>query len=172
MSKTKLKVGVIGAGIIGTSSALALIDSIPDIEITLISEKWSPNTTGDGSGGLIYPYLPGKTPNEKVKKWFNETVGFLHNYCWSSEAGKLGIGLLSMYVLFGENDSNERPDFANELITYRDLSPKEMQLFSNKWKSGAFVTTYFAECVKMLPFLYQKYRSKVVLNCLMQLYFI
>jgi len=161
MSRTKLKVAVVGAGIIGTSSALLLIESIPDLDITIISEKWSPNTTGDGSGGLLYPYLLGKTPKQKIIKWFRETVEFLDNYCWSPDAGKLGIGLLPMFVLFGENESNERPEFADQLINYRDLSANEMRLFPSKWKSGAYVTTYFAECIKLLPFLLQKYRSKV-----------
>jgi glycine/D-amino acid oxidase-like deaminating enzyme len=163
MYKNKVKIGVIGAGIIGTSSALRLIESIPDIDITIIAEQWSPNTTGDGSAGLIYPYLMGKTSPQKISKWFRETIGFLDNHFWSSDGGKLGIGLLSMYVLFGENDSNERPEFADQLITYRDLTAKEIKLFPNKWKSGAFVTTYFAECTKLLPFMLQMYKSKVMI---------
>lgn len=163
MYRNKVKIGVIGAGIIGTSSALRLIESIPDIDITIIAEQWSPNTTGDGSAGFLYPYLKGKTPPQKISNWFRETIGYLDNYFRSSDGGKLGIGLLSTYVLFGENESNERPDFADQLITYRDLSPKEMKLFPNKWKSGAFLTTYFAECTKLLPFMLQIYKSKVMI---------
>jgi D-amino-acid oxidase len=56
-----VKVAVVGAGIIGLGSALAIQNQIPGIEITLISDKFSPETTGDGAAGLWTPYLLGDT---------------------------------------------------------------------------------------------------------------
>ena len=156
MSTKRVKIAVIGGGIIGTSSALALIESIPNIDITLISEKFTPNTTSDGSGGLIYPYLSGKTDPKRFDGWMRDTVRFLNQHFMSPNAGKLGIGLISMYSLNTTNTNS-----CKELVSYRDMTQKELQLFGNKYKSGSFVTTYYAESAKMLPFFLQLFKSKV-----------
>lgn len=58
-----MKIAVIGAGIIGLSTAVAISEkyrSAP-IDVTLFAESFSPNTTGDGSAGFISPYILGNT---------------------------------------------------------------------------------------------------------------
>lgn len=62
-----VKVAVIGAGIIGLSSAVRIQEEAPDAEITLIAEKFSPETTSDLAAGIWGPYLLGDTPPGKVK---------------------------------------------------------------------------------------------------------
>ena len=161
MSAKRVKIAVIGGGIIGTTSALALIDSIPNIDITLISEKFSPNTTGDGSGGLIFPYLPGKTSPQRVSKWVKDTVRFLNGYFMSPNAGNLGIGLLPVYSLLGDNQEYYNPEYIKQMVSYRHMTEQELKLFGNKWKRGEFMTTYFAEPAKMLPFFLTLFKSKV-----------
>ena len=61
-----VKVAVVGAGIIGLSSAISIQNRIPGIDITLISDKFSPNTTGDGAAGLWTPYLLANTDPELI----------------------------------------------------------------------------------------------------------
>lgn len=61
------KVAVVGGGIIGVSSALRVIETVPRVEVTIIADKFSPNTTGDGSAGFWSPYLIGNTPPSSVK---------------------------------------------------------------------------------------------------------
>ena len=164
MSIDKLKIGVIGAGIIGTSSALALIQSVPNAEVTLISENFTPNTTSDGSGGLIYPYLAGTTSSKKLSEWMLETMQLLQRYFLSPNAEKLGIGLLSVFDLFEDNESHEKSDYNEDFISYRKMSDNELRMFGDKWKSGEFFTTYYAESAKMLPFFLQKFKSMVSYN--------
>ncbi|CAG2103458.1 unnamed protein product, partial [Medioppia subpectinata] len=64
--------------------------------------EFTPNTTGDGSVGLIYPYLPGKTDPKRVRRWVRDTMSYLRDHWVSPNAGKLGIGLMSLYLLFDE----------------------------------------------------------------------
>jgi D-amino-acid oxidase len=60
-----IKIAVVGAGIMGLSSAVRIQEKFPDAEITIIAEKFSPNTTGDGAAGVWGPYLLGTTsPND------------------------------------------------------------------------------------------------------------
>ena len=62
-----MKLCVVGAGIIGTSSAVRLKKAFPDAELKIISESFSPNTTSDGSGGFWQPHLLRDTPLESIK---------------------------------------------------------------------------------------------------------
>lgn len=55
-----MKVAVIGAGVIGMTSALAIKGAFPESDVTVFSSEFSPNTTGDGSAGLWGPYCLGQ----------------------------------------------------------------------------------------------------------------
>lgn len=62
------KVIVIGAGVNGLSSAVKIAEHFyrQSVQVTLVSEDVSPNTTGDISAGLWGPYLIGNSPEEKI----------------------------------------------------------------------------------------------------------
>ncbi|CAG2121267.1 unnamed protein product, partial [Medioppia subpectinata] len=71
------------------------------------------------------------------------------------------------YMLFDEQRGEvyERSDCDEEMISCRDMTAQEMNLFPKKWTKGVFVTTYYAECTKLLPFLMQEFKSKAMINC-------
>lgn len=62
------KIIVIGAGVNGLSSAVKIAEFYfrQNVQVTLMSEDISPNTTGDVSAGLWGPYLIGNSPEEKI----------------------------------------------------------------------------------------------------------
>lgn len=62
------KIIVIGAGVNGLSSAVKIAEYYyrQNVQVTLVSEDISPNTTGDVSAGLWGPYLIGTSPEEKI----------------------------------------------------------------------------------------------------------
>ncbi len=62
-----MKICVIGAGIIGTTSAVRLKKSFPEAEINLISEDFSPDTISDGAGGFWQPHLLTGTSNGLIR---------------------------------------------------------------------------------------------------------
>ena len=55
-------IGVVGAGIIGLSSAVCILERDPTVKLTVIADKFTPNTTSDGAAGLILPIHMGNTP--------------------------------------------------------------------------------------------------------------
>lgn len=63
-----MKVAIIGAGVIGLGTAVAVAENYvgKNVDITLFAEEISPNTTGDGSAGLWSPYILGNTPENLV----------------------------------------------------------------------------------------------------------
>lgn len=62
------KIIVIGAGVNGLSSAVKIAEFYfrQSVQVTLVSEDVSPNTTGDISAGLWGPYLIGSSPEQKI----------------------------------------------------------------------------------------------------------
>ena len=65
-----VSVCVVGAGIIGLSTAVSISQlALPGyrVHVTIISEQFSPETTADGSAGFWEPYLSAETPLEKIK---------------------------------------------------------------------------------------------------------
>lgn len=63
-----MQIAIIGAGVIGTTTALRLQECLSGdlVSITIFSEEFSPNTTGDVSAGLWGPFILGNTPAEKI----------------------------------------------------------------------------------------------------------
>lgn len=62
------KIVVIGAGVNGLSAAVKIAENFPreKFQVQLVSDKISPDTTGDISAGLWGPYLIGDTDEEKI----------------------------------------------------------------------------------------------------------
>ena len=52
------KVAIIGAGIMGVSTAICLQDEDPSLDLTIIAEKFSPDNTSDGAAGM-WSSIPG-----------------------------------------------------------------------------------------------------------------
>lgn len=57
---------VVGAGVIGMTSAFAVKNAFPHFEVHILADKFSPDTTSDGSAGLWGPYLLGNTSPDKI----------------------------------------------------------------------------------------------------------
>jgi glycine/D-amino acid oxidase-like deaminating enzyme len=61
------KVCVVGAGVIGLSSAVRIQNTLPDVDVTLIADIFSPNTTSDGSAGFWEPHLVNPDQVEDIR---------------------------------------------------------------------------------------------------------
>ncbi|XP_023218282.1 D-aspartate oxidase-like isoform X1 [Centruroides sculpturatus] len=155
---TRIKAAVVGAGIIGVSTAIQILELVPGVQVTLISEDFSPNTTGDGSAGFWCPYLLGDLPKDTLRKWCQDTYDFLLNLYLTPESNDYGIGLLSAYFLYEK--PFEVPQFADYFTSYRKLTEKDLKLFPSQYKYGAYATTFYTECTKLIPFLMKRFQDK------------
>ena len=59
---TMVRVTVIGAGIIGLPTAYCIQTAFPHARVTVVADKFSPNTTGDVAVGIWTPYSVKDTP--------------------------------------------------------------------------------------------------------------
>ena len=66
-----MKIVIVGAGIIGLSTGLCLKKWNKNIEVTIVSDKLTPETTADGAAGIWSIFLLGDTPIDKQKYEFD-----------------------------------------------------------------------------------------------------
>ena len=156
----KISIAVVGAGIIGTSTALCVLESGFDVDLTLMAEKFSPSTTGDGSAGSLFPSTLGpETSQSDISTWFRETYKFLLKYAKSPDADNYGVGMVSGYALYKTPLEDRNPIYSlgegdkKIFLNFRTLEENELKFFGDRFKSGYFYTTVYAECKKLIPVL-------------------
>uniref|UniRef100_A0A3Q4MHE2 FAD dependent oxidoreductase domain-containing protein n=1 Tax=Neolamprologus brichardi TaxID=32507 RepID=A0A3Q4MHE2_NEOBR len=100
-----MRVAVIGAGVIGLSTAQSIYEHyhsiVSPLTIEVYADKFTPLTTSDGAAGFWQPYLYDKG-NVQETKWNKETFDYLLSFLKSSESIKMGIFLESGYNLCSE----------------------------------------------------------------------
>lgn len=56
-----VRIAVLGAGVIGLSTAVCISQMVPGCSITVISDKFSPDTTSNVAAGILIPHTyPGE----------------------------------------------------------------------------------------------------------------
>nr|XP_023398629.1 D-aspartate oxidase isoform X2 [Loxodonta africana] len=90
-----VQIAVVGAGVIGLSTALCISKLVPRSSITVISDKFTPDTTSDVAAGILIPHAYADTPIHKQKQWFRETFDHLLAIANSAEAKDAGVLLVS-----------------------------------------------------------------------------
>uniref|UniRef100_A0A2K5EEW6 D-aspartate oxidase n=1 Tax=Aotus nancymaae TaxID=37293 RepID=A0A2K5EEW6_AOTNA len=89
------QIAVVGAGVAGLSTAVCISRLVPRCSVTVISDKFTPDTTSDVAAGMLIPHTYPDTPIHKQKQWFRETFNHLFAIANSAEAGDAGVHLVS-----------------------------------------------------------------------------
>uniref|UniRef100_A0A673VDV7 D-amino-acid oxidase n=1 Tax=Suricata suricatta TaxID=37032 RepID=A0A673VDV7_SURSU len=100
-----MRVVVIGAGVIGLSSALCIHERyhsvLPSLDMRVYADRFTPLTNTDVAAGLCQPYLSDpKNPQEA--DWNRQTFDHLLSRVHSPNAANMGLALVSGYNLFHE----------------------------------------------------------------------
>ena len=95
---------VLGAGVIGLSAALHLLERYPrEIDLTVVSEAFSPNTTSDKAGSIILNLpntLKGDGASEEIRRWSEATFRKYHSLYSSEENANVELVLQQGYIFF------------------------------------------------------------------------
>ena len=123
-------VAIVGAGVIGLSTALHLLERFPgQLDITIVSEHFSPNTTSD-KAGMILIQVDFRTAEEKrksttnqdadIQRWTRATVDKYHSIYRSEENGKVEICLEQGYIFL----SSPSPDpwYKDDVVGFRHVA--------------------------------------------------
>ena len=165
--KHHVKLAVVGAGVIGLSSAYHLADKFKDrASVTVITEKFSPNTTSDKAGGLILPTdFTSVSTDEKVRvqQWVLDTFAHLNSLYHSKSADDIKLSVVSGYLLI--NDKHQPlPWWKDVIFDFHSLSSSssEVQAINippNCQCVWAF-STYLVNCSYYLPWLMREFIKK------------
>ncbi|XP_035494961.1 D-amino-acid oxidase isoform X1 [Scophthalmus maximus] len=148
-----MRVAVIGAGVIGLSTAQSIYEQyhslVTPLTIEVYADRFTPLTTSDGAAGFWQPYLYDKG-NVQETKWNKETFDYLLSCLSSPESVNMGIFLQSGYNLF--NEPAPDPSFKDIVLGFRRLTERELQMFPG-YNYGWFNTALMVEGKTYLPWL-------------------
>ncbi|NP_999897.1 D-amino-acid oxidase, tandem duplicate 2 [Danio rerio] len=148
-----MKVCIIGAGVIGLSTAQSIYQHfhsrVSPLTIEVYADIFTPLTTSDGAAGLWQPYLYDKG-NVKETQWNKDTFNYLLSFINSPDSVKMGIFLQSGYNLCAE--PMPEPSFKQAVLGFRQLSKRELEMFPG-YSFGWFNTALMIEGKTYLPWL-------------------
>ncbi|XP_056005303.1 D-aspartate oxidase-like isoform X7 [Ostrea edulis] len=103
---TMAHVCVLGAGVIGLSSAVNVQLLIPGVDITIIADQFATETTSDGAAGH-FGILSERTnaDTKKLSRWTHDSFEWYHQLYMSEESNSAGVLRLFGYQLW----SSKRP---------------------------------------------------------------
>uniref|UniRef100_T1JNT4 FAD dependent oxidoreductase domain-containing protein n=1 Tax=Strigamia maritima TaxID=126957 RepID=T1JNT4_STRMM len=156
---SKPRIGILGGGVIGVTCADKISQELHNIHVTLISDKFSPHTTGDVAAGLWCEYLTGSDQcQEKLYKWLKESFEAIEQLYFGQDAALAGVTQLSGYRI--DNKPYEPLFWQNIVHGFRHLTEEELLVYGDNYKGGLNFTSYTAECPKMLPYLMSKFANR------------
>jgi D-amino-acid oxidase len=151
-SNRTYRITIVGAGIIGLTTACTLLKEYADndnIHVTIVSEQFSPFTTGDVSAGYWEPYGLDRI-DERILRWASYTYNIFLDEYFSTKAARAGIIQMPSYML--RTSSNMTPAFSTLVQHFRTLGEHELNMFKGlPAKSGFVMSTVVVEVSKYLP---------------------
>lgn len=147
-----MKVAVIGAGVIGLSTAVCVAEALPFCTVTVLAEKFSPDTTSDIAAGILLPKEIPDISLERQRHWFQSTFDHMLAISESTQASEAGVLLSSGYQLYREVPNITKPYWADIVFGFRTMTNHEMKRFPNH-KFGQAVITLKCEGIRYLPWM-------------------
>ncbi|XP_021112986.1 D-amino-acid oxidase isoform X1 [Heterocephalus glaber] len=157
-----MRVVLIGAGVIGLSTALCIYERyhsvLQPLDLKIYADRFTPLTTSDVAAGLWQPYLTGpSTPQEM--EWNQQTFDYLLSHIHSPNAEKMGLALVSGYNLFREAVPD--PFWKDIVLGFRKLTPRELDMFPD-YSYGWFNTSLIIEGKHYLKWLTERLTERGV----------
>ncbi|XP_063422409.1 D-aspartate oxidase-like [Mytilus trossulus] len=152
-------VAVLGAGVVGLSTAINIKKLLPSARVTVIADRFNSETTSYGAGGLFRPtmkHTPG-LPVELLRKWVADSWEYFSNMTLTDMAAETGCQLVPGYFFSNEILINEL--FGEFVYTYAKMTDTELKAMrmDKKYKHGYHVTTVITCCTRYMPWLMNKW---------------
>ncbi|XP_070555494.1 D-aspartate oxidase-like [Ptychodera flava] len=151
-------IAVIGAGVMGLASAVRILENIPRVTVTVMADKFSPNTTSDGAAGLWEPYAPGNTPEHLQQRWGDATFHHLEALLKTEESSEAGVTTVPSFHI--SNQPIQEPHYSKTVYNYRQVSTNEISKIFPQAKHGIFFITILCECRMYLPWLLKRFKKQ------------
>ncbi|HEY4182651.1 MAG TPA: FAD-dependent oxidoreductase [Kofleriaceae bacterium] len=143
-----MEITVVGAGVIGLATALALEEAGHTVRI--VASGTSPSITSDVAGAIWFPYRVG--PPDRAALWAAQTRAWLETQAGDIDAG---IDVLTGYEIGDEPADPPRPWWAAHIDVAR--APAPVPGFPASWK----FTAPRVEPAKFLPWITKRLRARI-----------
>uniref|UniRef100_A0A224YR75 D-aspartate oxidase n=1 Tax=Rhipicephalus zambeziensis TaxID=60191 RepID=A0A224YR75_9ACAR len=154
------RVAVIGAGVVGLSTALCIQNSIPGTSVTVIADRFIQDTLSFGAAGFFRPDENIGPTLGITRGWFRATFRHYEGLLHGNEAETAGIKRLSGYALSSSNPEKLVNGTMKELcVGLRYVDEQELRNFPLKYKYGIFYNSILADPRKYLKWLTDKILS-------------
>ncbi|XP_062038366.1 D-amino-acid oxidase isoform X2 [Lepus europaeus] len=157
-----MRVVVIGAGVIGLSTALCIHElyhsALQPLDMTVYADRFTPLTNTDVAAGLWQPYLSDPS-NPQEADWSRQTFNHLLSHIHSPSAEKMGLALISGYNLFRKAVPD--PSWKDTVLGFRKLTPRELDMFPG-YSYGWFNTSLILEGRSYLQWLTKRLTERGV----------
>lgn len=156
---TDINIAVLGAGVVGFTTALELQTQFRNARITILADKFHEDTTSFVAAGLFRPSPNFSGPNEAItRKWINNSYHHWDSIRRTAEASLAGVTEISGYMFSSDSPSTVRNPYLEGLLPlYRVATKEELNLCPGDWKYGSFLTTVLTDCDIYLPWATKKY---------------
>uniref|UniRef100_A0AC34QJR4 FAD dependent oxidoreductase domain-containing protein n=1 Tax=Panagrolaimus sp. JU765 TaxID=591449 RepID=A0AC34QJR4_9BILA len=148
--KKKMRVGIIGQGVIGSSTALAILEHFPNSSVTLFGDRPFEKTCSFGPAGLFR--LDKFENKELARKSFERFAKIDQKF----PGNETGIKLLSGHIQsdIKENLLGQEKNYGDIVYNFRWLTQLEIELlFPNPSKYCIHYTAYASEGRVYVPWL-------------------
>lgn len=164
------KIAIIGAGVIGLSTATAILEQLPSVEITIFTEKILSETTSIGAAGLFRPEATSSPGDDEsaVKSWAQSSYQYFSALARSVNSPKTGIQIVSGYHVSRESYERCLNPLTESIVPFkgRDMSSCELNdLFgsSNQLKYGRTMSTILIDPTYYLKWMLSHLLTKCTL---------
>ncbi|KAL1488313.1 hypothetical protein ABEB36_014792 [Hypothenemus hampei] len=154
-------VAVVGSGAIGLTTAIELLEKLGNfIKVTIVADKFSPNTTSDIAAGLWEPYLLAENSEEDILRWGGETYQYLIKLFKQGRANEAGICLQPIVNLFTKKEYSV-PKWVRVTLGFNELSQCDLESFSKQYgrtfTAGFMFVGFTWEAAIFLPYLQRQF---------------
>ncbi|XP_076448849.1 D-aspartate oxidase-like isoform X2 [Babylonia areolata] len=156
-----VRIAVIGAGIVGLTTAVNIQKLLPSAQITIIAEKFDNETTSSGAGGLYRPtaHLVKGVPVDTIKGWVKDSWEHYSSLAMSPQAHETGHSLVPGYVVSDDISFVQNPLYEDIVFNFRRLTNEEMKRLKFPFKYGSTFTTVITQPKKFMPYLLRQFRA-------------
>jgi len=156
-----LRVGVLGAGVVGVTTATELQAEFPTASITIIADKFNKDTTSEIAAGIFRPSPSFAGPTTEItSQWIRDSYDYYDALRRSEQAPRAGVSQVSGYIFSSIDPSLVQNHFLEGIVPlYRRTTEEELKLCPGNWKYGSFFTTLVTECTKYLPWSLERFKQ-------------
>nr|XP_054752449.1 D-aspartate oxidase-like [Lytechinus pictus] len=154
------RVIVIGAGIIGLSSAVAIAEKIKNVDIEVIADLFESDTTSSGAGGLWAPefahgLLRGESAS-KLRDLATQTYYHARDLTRNPDASQIGVFLIPFYKVYYHPQYQALHWWKDVVPNYRQISNEEINTIAPGLRDGYTFTSVITDCSRYLPYLKER----------------